>query len=532
MTVYAIDAETDPFDGSTDIAPFIWDIFDGVNHFTCETVAECHAFIADHKGLYYAHNGGKFDFHLCGFTDAIEDCEDILAINGRLVRFHMLGSEFRDSYAILPSPLRALGGKGEIDYAKMLRKVRHKFMGEILAYLHQDTKVLWEAVTAFRAQYGTGLTLAGAAIKELEARLPKGKKLPKLRKVTDAKIRRFYYGGRVEAHIKGVINTPFKVFDIASAYPMAMTVAHAWGETCDIDHAVEVDAPIDPHAFYDVTAVSRGALPAKGKDGSLSFPVSEYRNEFTVTGWELLAGIETRTVDLINIHERITFAEVCDFKKYVSHFYRLKADAPKGSHERLFAKLLLNSAYGKLGSNPDKYTRQLIVSDEYRAVYESEDMGWTCSGSLGKRWIVERPLEDFEKKRLHVGAAASITGWVRAFLWREMCRIREAGGTVLYNDTDSIACANADVACGEKLGDWTLDANCLRGGIGGKKLYAFETDSPKPDEKWKISCKGARLTAAQIMKVAAGESVLYKSEAPSFSLKRAPTIMQRTIKRT
>lgn len=532
MTIYAIDAETDPFDGTTDIQPFIWDIYDGQTHFTCETVAECHAFIEDHKGLYYAHNGGKFDFHLCGFTDAIEDCEDILAINGRLVRFRMLGSEFRDSYSILPSRLKDIGGKGEIDYAKLLRKERKKFMGEILAYLHQDTKVLWEAVAAFREQYGTGLTLASAAIKELAARLPKGKQIPKLPKRTDAKLRRFYYGGRVEAHVKGVINTPFKVYDIASAYPMAMTDAHAWGETCDIENDVDIDDKIDPRAFYDITAVSRGALPCKARDGSLSFPVSENRNEFTVTGWELLAGIETGTVDLIAIHERITFDQSCDFKKYVSHFYRLKADAPKGSHERLFAKLLLNSAYGKLGSNPDNYTRQMIVNDEYRKVYESDEMGWTCSGSIGKRWIVDRPLEDFEKKRLHVGAAASITGWVRAFLWREMCRIREAGGVVLYNDTDSIACARAEVACGEKLGDWTLDAECVRGGIGGKKLYAFETTASKPEDKWKISCKGARLTPAQIMKVAAGETVEYSSEAPSFSLKRAPAILKRKIRKT
>ena len=101
--IYAIDAETDPFNGTTDIQPFMWDIFDGEDHTTLETVAQCHAFFRANPGLYYAHNGGRFDFHLSGFCDPIESGSEILAINGRLVRFKMLGCEFRDSFAILPS---------------------------------------------------------------------------------------------------------------------------------------------------------------------------------------------------------------------------------------------------------------------------------------------------------------------------------------------------------------------------------------------------------------------------------------------
>lgn len=528
MNLYAIDFETDPFDGTTDIQPFIMDIYDGKTHFTCETVDECHAFIECHRGTYYAHNGGRFDYHLGGFTNPIESGTEILAINGRLAKFNMLGSEFRDSFCILPSRLAEIGGKGEIDYAKMARAVRKDHMPEIIRYLHIDTEVLWHAVKAFRDQYGAGITLASTAIKELAARLPKGKQLPKLKVIDDKIMRCFYYGGRVEAHRKGIIKKPFKVYDIASAYPLAMMKKHCWGNSMDIDDDVSVKEKIADQAFYEIRAISKGSLPKKGKDGSLTFPDSDKSDIFTVTGWEINAGVETETLELLKIIRKITFGDTCDFSAYVKHFYRLKAESPKGSHERLFAKLLLNSAYGKLGANPDNYTRQVVVSEKEMPIYMHADMGYEHHGCIGDKFIVERPLEDFEKKRIHVGAAASITGFVRAKLWREMCRIRQAGGTILYNDTDSLTVQGATVECGEEIGDWTLDGDCTEGAIAGKKLYAFKCR----DGAWKISSKGARLDAGQVYQAARGEVVNWSALAPTYSLTKSPRMLTRNIRRT
>lgn len=523
--VFAIDAETDPFNGTTDIQPFLWDIFDGEEHTTLETVAECHAFIVANPGLYYAHNGGRFDFHLSGFCDPIESGTEVLAINGRLVRFKMLGSEFRDSFAILPSPLAKLGTgdvrKKEIDYSKMNRKTRGAWMHEIRQYIRADTETLWQAVMAFRSQYGHGLTLAGAAFKQLKASM--GKEFITLSAGKDAIVRPYYFGGRVEAFHKGTVRGAFKVYDIASAYPRAMVEEHPAGDCIHMDRP-RVSDPIVDQAFYTVVAISRGALPFM--DGpKLVFPNDDKARVYLCSGWELRAGLETKTVKILEMTKRVRFSKTQNFSAFVDKFYALKATAPKDSHARMFAKLILNGAYGKTGANPLHYSRQVVVDRKERGAYMLE--GWRDGGTLGKNCFMERPLEGEELRYIHVAVAASITGWVRAYLWRAIVKARK-GGRVLYCDTDSITVQGVELPTGKALGDWTLDADCKAGGIGGKKLYAYQTI----DGEWKKSCKGARLNAYQIMRVVRGETIEWVNEAPTYSIKNGVRILKRKIRGT
>ena len=443
--IYAIDAETDPFNGTTDIQPFMWDIFDGEDHTTLETVAQCHAFFRANPGLYYAHNGGRFDFHLSGFCDPIESGSEILAINGRLVRFKMLGCEFRDSFAILPSPLAKLGQgsirKKTIDYDKMKRGTRGAFLHEIRTYIRADTETLLNAVQNFRTKYGPGLTLAGAAFKQLKESM--GKPFETLNKGRDSLIRPYYFGGRVEAFYKGNIKKAFKVYDIASAYPRAMIEQHPAGTIIDITRP-NVSAPIVPHAFYTLVAVSHGALPFIDKKGSLTFPNDDTAREYKCTGWELLAGVDTKTIKILQIVKRSQFTKTQNFSAFVDKYYALKASAPKDSHDRLFAKLILNGSYGKTGANPEKYARQIVIDEKEKPAYLLE--GWRDGGTLGKNCFVDRKLEKDEMRFVHVGVAASITGWVRACLWREIVTARKSGGHVLYCDTDSITLKGATIA--------------------------------------------------------------------------------------
>lgn len=524
--IFAIDAETDPFDGTADIKCFLWDIFDGEEHTTIETVAECHKFFAANPGLYYAHNGGRFDFHLGGFCDPIESGSEVLAINGRLVRFKMLGCEFRDSFAILPSALAKLGQgdiqKQTIDYEKLSRAKREFHMPEIRRYIRMDTETLWHAVMAFRLTYGTGLTLAGAAFKQLKESM--GKEFETLNKGKDAMPRKYYFGGRVEAFHKGEIKKAFKVYDIASAYPRAMIEEHPAGTTIDITRPKK-DAAIVDQAFYSVVAVSRGALPYLA-DGALTFPNDDTPRPFRCTGWELRAGLETKTVKILEITACVRFGKTQNFGAFVDKFYKLKAEAPKDSHARLFAKLILNGAYGKTGANPEKYSRQVVVSHDEQGAYLLE--GWRDGGTLGSNCFVSRDLEAEEERYVHVGVAASITGWVRAYLWRAIVALRKRGGHVLYCDTDSIAVQGAEMKTGNKLGDWTLDADCVSGGIGGKKLYAYKTKGGE----WKTSCKGARLNAFEIMRVARGQTIEWKNLAPTYSIKRGVRMTKRKIRKT
>ena len=115
LEIWALDSETDPFKAGRIPQPFIWGAYclalDRYEQFvTCEQVAE---FFARRKARVYAHNGGKFDYHF--LRNHINSDEPIMVIAGRLARFKIGDSEFRDSYNILPVPLRAYE-KTVVDY--------------------------------------------------------------------------------------------------------------------------------------------------------------------------------------------------------------------------------------------------------------------------------------------------------------------------------------------------------------------------------------------------------------------------------
>lgn len=521
--IFTIDAETDPFDGTTNIKPFIWDIFDGVTHYTMESVKDCHHFIEKNSGTYFAHNGGKFDYHLDNFSAPIKSGDEVLIINGRLARFKMLGSEFRDSYCILPSPLSKIGGKLEIDYSKLSKANRKKHMAEIITYLHADTEALYKAVTAFREGYGNGITLAGCAIKQLQ-KIERIDNMPRLNQKDDADLRGFYFGGRVESFASGIVKRPFTVYDVVSAYPAAMLQKHGWGNYMH-DDAPRPGAKVIKQAFYDIQAVSDGAFPVRDRTG-IHFPYGE--GNYKVTGWELQAALDAGVVKVLKVNLRKRFMETVDFKQYIYHFFALKAVAAEGSPERLHAKLFLNSAYGKLGCNPRDYCTH-VVCDPGADVQSYRECGYETCGWLGGRPLMSIDLLPDEWRFLHVGAAASVTGCVRAQLLTQMCQLRAAGGKVLYCDTDSITVEGATMETGAGIGEWCQEAECVEGAFAGKKMYALKTVGGK----WKTASKGVRLTPAEIYRVAKGETVEHSPLAPSFGVRSAkPRMQSRKVKAT
>jgi len=116
-------------------------------------------------------------------------------------------------------------------------------------------------------------------------------------------------------------------------------------------------------------------------------------------------------------------------------------------------------------------------------------------------------------------------------LWRA---IHSSKG-VLYCDTDSIAVEGkgAAVPVGDKLGQWKLEGRFDKAGIAGKKLYIFRgvADS-EGHRKYKTASKGVRLTNRELWRVAAGGTVRYEAEEPTYSTHKAPAFVNRLIGRT
>lgn len=92
-----------------------------------------------------------------------------MIINGRIAKATMFNGrvEFRDSFLIIPVPL-AQFEKDKIEYWKFEREHRERHKVEILRYMRKDCSALFELVDNFVRTFGSGLTLAGTAFRELK----------------------------------------------------------------------------------------------------------------------------------------------------------------------------------------------------------------------------------------------------------------------------------------------------------------------------------------------------------------------------
>lgn len=587
--IAVIDAETDPFKiGRTQIAPFIWGFYDGEEYRCFENtrfkdgtvIHDCTKklmdFLRDKNYIIYAHNGGKFDYHF--FLEHVEPWQGVKIINSRLASFKIGKCEFRDSYNILPVPLSAFA-KDAMDYETMEADVRYlpENYSNIKNYLKGDCVYLHSLVSQFIEEYGQNLTIAGASMKQWEARYQR--KAPKSSQKYYDKFKSYYYGGRVQCFQTGYFEKPFKMADINSAYPRAMLDRHP----IDTEYTTLDNPPAaywEPfikrkylgHAFFTVVAKSRGAFPWRAPSGSLFFPDDNKIRIYDVTGWELQAGMETGTVDILNVLTIHSFNTVDSFDDYILHFYE-KRLAAKGivkkcegkgdysSHEYLkakaqdiFCKLFMNSLYGKFGSEPRNYSEYMVMPEEFfdallvfaanndldpyslleQMGVEADDIeaaktvdafDYDFGGTMGNLVLGARDVPENKQRYFNVATAASITGWVRAYLWRHICKSENP----IYCDTDSIAADNFnDFEFSKELGEWEIEGEFKAGAVGGKKLYCFT----KNDGTHKTASKGVRLGALDIIKVAKGEEVVYTPIAPTFSLLKAPHFVSRTVRIT
>lgn len=521
------DCETDPFRIGRIPRPFAWGFYDGDEYHQFDTTAEFVEFIKEQPVICYAHNGGKFDWHF--ILPELEPYSDIMIISGRIAKCFLGLAELRDSYNILPVPLAAYK-KDDIDYAIMEEGERDKPENrqKILEYLKSDCVYLYELVSGFVKTYGMQITQASAAM----AQWKKIKKfIPHTNREFYDRFAPYYYGGRVQCFESGIIEKKFSVYDINSAYPYAMMFAHPYSE-----EYTHVEGFVDGADFYKIRCVSRGAFPFRGLggDGSfagLAFPADDEIRDYTVTRWEYEAGLETQTLENVQVLESYLFDDHTTFEEYVQYFYNLRLEAKSRGDDAqsLFAKLLMNSLYGKFAANPENYRNNMIVPMDVIGGLSS--LGWEFGGELGPWGLAEAPLEENQQRYYNVATGASITGFVRAMLWRAI----SSSKGVLYCDTDSIAvCEKGEnVHLGNALGFWKHEGDFDKAGIAGKKLYIFRGISEQGGEHtYKSAAKGARLTNSQLWEVASGLQVEYFSEAPTFSIRKPPTFTNRKVVKT
>jgi Vibrio phage DNA polymerase len=580
-----LDTETDPFLYGRVPAPFVVGIYldSGFTSFWGDDcILQSMEFLAAQgdEWIIYAHNGGKFDwmYYLAFISGSLK------IINGRIVSAKLCGHEIRDSFAIMPFPLRDYK-KDEIDYRHLEKRARNKHRAEILSYLESDCKYLYELCSTFHAEFGQQkLTIGSTSMGEI-------KKLHPFERTTitfDRIFRKdFYYGGRVECFDKtGIIDAPVKIYDVNSMYPAMMRdYPHPSGSAY-----ITGDEITDDTCFVIAEGESAGAFPSRSKAG-LGFPHG--RGKYCVSRFEYDAGIDTGTFRPDRIVRTFDFPLRTAFTDFVTHFYgaRQKAGQMGDSVRKLLFKFTLNSGYGKFAQNPANFSDWVVATLKCRPHGKCEHchgkgMCWLFAGCFkcqalndyerltdgccmfcggtGERWQLHEydtlnpdgPMiwkaRTFVQSYYNVATGASITGAARATLLRGLAM----SDRPIYCDTDSIITEgdfHGPVSTSE-LGYWKFEGCGVLSAIAGKKLYAiFDDKAPdlsdedrrkypwmvdpvkfKGKKFWciKKAHKGLKLSPAEILQIAQGWEIEVANHAPTFGLFREPTFIKRVARKT
>ena len=522
--ICTFDTETDPFAHGSSIEPFTCGFYDGetyVDFWGDDCIEQFAAYMHTRRNeqlLVYCHNWGGFDVHFC--YDHLDDSEPMLMIGARIAKCKAFGQEFRDSYKLAAVKL-ADYQKDEFDYTKLLKNRREEFKEEIRSYQRGDCIYLHSLVTGFGEVLGDRITIGNAAINMLQDT----QSFERMNEAQDKRIRPFFFGGRTQCIERGVIDDDWKVYDVNSMYPFIMaTVRHP------------ISAPIhkgrtmgDKTAFVRLTGWNNMCLPQRG---GIDLNFTEKYGEFWASIHEVRAGLEAGTLRIQRIHETLDFNEWATFHDFILPLYeaRLEAKARGDKLMDIYYKLMMNNAYGKFAQDPERYedhcftrTWETPEGGAFDAVLNPN--GWKPKHSNGTKVIWTRSQNGRRKNYFNVATGASITGAARAYLHRALVRADRP----VYCDTDSIICRGlpADIDP-KRLGAWKLEASGTRIAIAGKKTYAlFDGEAVV-----KKASKGVGLTAHEILRVAQGEEILYKSETPTFTLDGKTEYLERKIRAT
>lgn len=556
--IAVLDMETEPFDNTRDaslVFPFLavlyGDKFETVVIWDEERDSFIDRLIAAIEGLpgrhtIYAHNGGKFDFMFL-----VKRLRGRVAFKGRALMCARIGDhELRDSYHIIPEKL-ASWQKDAFDYVKNRKHERHKWRDEIIRYCINDCRYLLQIVKDFLSEFGFKISIGQAA----QAKLRESYKVQNMGEQSDAFLRNYFFGGRVEclagrgAFASRNRRVGYSLFDVNSMYPYVMACArHPVGNSFTVRRGAPKPGQT---VFMELTCRNYGALVRRGDDGETS---AEYPDGlFRTTIWEYQTALKYNLIENVKINWCIDFAETSDFSKFVLPLYErrqlnkinmrsLQPNSPEwfnAKKDDIFLKLILNNAYGKFAQNPRNYKEAYITDPEEEPPFIrnkpgiSDELPWGDKPRFECKdyWIWERP-QPFLRFR-NVATAASITGAARAKLLEAI----QLANDPIYCDTDSLVCrgfSNVELDA-TALGAWKQECAIDDILIAGKKLYAYTVAGladGHPD-RIKVRSKGvAGATWRDVERALNDEVVPLLQPAPTMTRKGDQFYMRREIRAT
>lgn len=351
-----------------------------------------------------------------------------------------------------------------IFYAEVPQKI-------LIDYNRIDCEILWKAIAAFEEEIvGLGgqlqQTIASTAMTLFRRTFLKRDIFTseRLNELSQAS----YFASRVEVLSRNA--TDFKMFDINSSFPYAMTFPLPGNmiefrttlPDDDSDKCIYI-----ANVTIEVPDMHLPPLPYR-KDNRVFFPVGRWRSWFTSTDIRLAL----REGAIIHkVHEVYMFEPFYDFGEYAKQIYQLRADA-KSDFRRLVLKYLLNSLYGKTAESTAKQEMLINPKDIDRSSMQMLQPGV---------WLKEMEATIAHR---HVPVAAVITAIARRTLYDYMKECYTQGKPPYYTDTDSIA-TKADLPVDDTtLGALKLEKKIDWAEFVAPKIYRGEGFELKRDGTW------------------------------------------------
>ena len=467
-------------------------IYDGKEHLPYETPAEFLSLVRD-ISLKYGRSkvtmvATNLEYDMVNSFKGYYNRLDLMYAS-KLINFGVKDSNVRaiDSLNHYMEGVKKQGEMIGINKIDISLKDIKKGSKEMMTYCNRDAEITYKRM----AIHQKSINKMGAELRDTAAgtamNLFRRKYLPENIKRPDDETLDFmktgYYGGRTEIfNIEGIADKDNSLlyYDINSLYPKVMQKnnfpnPNTIYKACDIDAEgvsevlIEYRSPESvyipylpvKHKFYKNKEVTNdnleGLFTFSGSYEStkLMFPVGKFRGVWT--NFELRYAINKGLINVLKVYKSVNFKESLPyFKDYMTDMYaaRKKHQAQKdleGECMQAIDKLFMNSLYGKFFEHVDS---DAFICDE--------------------TGIIEiTPKDNYYPAHSNGIWSMYTTAYARTDEYEGLLQVHEAGGKLLYCDTDCIQYIGKEgiLKVSKELGDFKLEGKFKYGRYYLPKSY-------------------------------------------------------------
>ena len=404
-----------------------------------------------HREIFLISHNASFDLAVIDILKLIDDMNlKCKVYNPHSQAFYL---SFVDKSHILNciDSLNFFGGKlsklgDELGFEKLPMPDSTDSIGKWLEYCYRDVEIIvrgLETISEIAGNYGYGeLTITRAKLafsiyqnKFLHYRIELHNRIPQLEAEFAA-----YFGGRTEAWYNGKLpEEDYYYVDFNSLYPSVMLNNKISTKTRYSFQSVDPQKLLERSITYNVLAnvtiqTDYPDYPLRDKH-TILFPTGQYRTWLPHA--ELMDCIQEGRV--ASVHCGYLYHREKIFEEYVEHFHKLKQKWKDESKPILtyFAKLMLNSLYGKFGQRiPELIDTGKRSQNRYELI---EHVDFVTGKRYNEKTINYQIYEETDRKVSTYSSPIIVSEITSLARMQLLQAIRQAGyHNVFYMDTDSL----------------------------------------------------------------------------------------------